>query len=151
MQVELDTFLVTLYTVVDDLYQQHVAEAAIGVGGSDKDWYYGCKALLSCTDQGLITGFVVGPASTEERWLAEALLCWRDDPRATPWGAADPPPAHRNRGRFRGPTGPIWPRLGPGPDRPLRYVADRGFFGLAWQTHWLTDYLALVETPRDFP
>src|SRR3712207_6061885 len=53
-------------------------EAAIGCGGSDRDWYYyGVKLLTAVNAHGLITGFVVGPSSTEERWLAEALLRWR--------------------------------------------------------------------------
>src|SRR5260370_21083526 len=55
-------------------------ECDIGRGGSDKDWYYGLKLLLVVTPHGVICGFVVGPASTEERWLLEALACWRQDP-----------------------------------------------------------------------
>ena len=45
-------------------------EAGIGVGGSDRDWYYGCKLMLAATDQGVITGFLLSPASTEDRWAA---------------------------------------------------------------------------------
>ena len=52
-------------------------EAGIGRGGADKDWFFGCKVLLSCAPNGAVTGFVVGPADTEERWLAEAWACWR--------------------------------------------------------------------------
>ena len=49
-------------------------EAAIGVGGSDRDYYYGVKLLTAVgNSHGLITGFVFGPANTEERWLGEAL------------------------------------------------------------------------------
>jgi hypothetical protein len=32
----------------------------------------------------LITDFVFGPANTEERWLAEAILRWRDCAEAPP-------------------------------------------------------------------
>ena len=52
-------------------------EAAIGRGGGDRDWYYGCKLLLAVTPQGVCTGFVLAPANTEDRWAAEAFLCWR--------------------------------------------------------------------------
>lgn len=61
-------------------------EAAIGKGGSDRAWYYGCQLLVACTAEGVITGFVLGPADTAGHWLAEALLCWRDDPAAAPGG-----------------------------------------------------------------
>src|SRR5687767_11925107 len=60
-------------------------EAGIGRGGADKAWFFGCKVVLSCAPNGAIIGFVVGPADTEERWLAEAWACWRTDPDARPW------------------------------------------------------------------
>lgn len=127
-------------------HRQFANEAAIGRGGVDKDWYYGCKALLRCTDQGLITGFVVGPASTEERWLADALMCWSVAAHAQPWGPDDLPPAHRNKGRFRGPTGPLWPRLGAGDPTAVPIIADAGFKGAVWSAHWRADYGATVLT-----
>ncbi|MBM3943119.1 MAG: hypothetical protein FJ316_09400 [SAR202 cluster bacterium] len=58
--------------------------AAIGRGGSDKDWHYGCKLLVAVTHQGVITGFLLAPASTEDHWVAEAFLCWRANPWAEP-------------------------------------------------------------------
>ena len=30
------------------------------------------------------------------------------------------------------------------------YVADNGFFGALWQSHWQADYDAVVLTPRDY-
>jgi hypothetical protein len=126
-------------------------EAAIGKGGSDRAWYFGCQLLLACTADGLITGFVLGPADTEGHWLGEALLCWRADPRATPWGPEDPPPSHRRGGRYRGPTGPLWPRAGAGRATrgpgPAVYIADGGFRGAAWAEHWRRDYRACVLPP----
>ena len=76
-------------------------EAALGWGGSDKDWYYGCKLLLAGLPRGGSTGFVLAPASTEDRWLAEALLGWRVAPHA--------PHPH------------LWPALPGGPDPPTAY------------------------------
>ena len=38
-------------------------ESAIGKGGSDRRFYYGCKLLLSVSRQGVITGFLIAPAS----------------------------------------------------------------------------------------
>jgi len=124
--------------------------AAVGRGGSDRQWYYGVKLLVVAQPDGVISGFVLGPANTEERWLVEALLCWRTDRRREPWGPADLPPSHRPGGGYVGPTGPIWPRAGVGPAAPAYYVADRGAAGQVWQTHWASAYQARVLTPRDY-
>jgi len=52
-------------------------EADIGQGGSDKDWFYGVRLLGVVNSLGLLSGFVVGPASTAEQCLAEAVFRWR--------------------------------------------------------------------------
>ena len=104
--------------------------------------------LLSCTPGGAITGFVAGPADTEERWLAEAWACWRDEPTARPWDGASHqlPPSHKRGGRHRGPTGPIWPRDGAGAPTWAATIADKGFRGAHWTAHWWRDYGALIRT-----
>jgi hypothetical protein len=123
-------------------------EAGIGKGGADKDWYFGCKVLLSCLPGGAVTGFVVGPADTEERWLAEAWACWRDEPTARPWDGRHHglPPSHKKGGQHRGPTGPIWPRDGAGRPTWEPVIGDKGFRGAPWQGHWWGDYGVLVRT-----
>lgn len=124
------------------------AEASIGRGGSDRQWFYGLKLLLAVSDHGGITGFLLLPASTEERWAVEALLRWRMAPAAQAPTAAELAsrlgPAHRRRGRRLGPTGPIAPRLGVGAPASTVYLADRGAAGKAWQHHWHTAYGATV-------
>jgi hypothetical protein len=125
------------------------AEAAIGRGGSDRDWYYGCELLLAATDAGAVTGFVLGPANTDDRWFADALLCWRDEPLAVPWTAADLPPSHRRGGGHVGPTGPLWPRAGAGLPSAAPYLGDGAFGGAVWTPHWRDDYGALVLRGRD--
>jgi hypothetical protein len=124
-------------------------EADIGIGGSDKDLYYGVKLLLEITQQGAITGFILGPAATDERWLFEALLRYRCDP-----GAAAPTElearaflgmSHKPGGGRVGPTGPIGPRLGVGAPAPT-VIGDLGFSGAAWQQHWHTAYGTEVLT-----
>ena len=126
-------------------------EAGIGRGGSDKEWYYGVKLVSSVSAEGIITGFVVSPAPTEERWAVEALLRWRTDPTAPPPTAADLAavlgPAHRHHGQRQGPTGPISGRAWAGTSHPSDYLADSGERGAAWQAHWERDDGARVVTP----
>ncbi len=126
------------------------AEAAIGCGGSDRDWYYGVKLLTAVNAHGLITGFVVGPASTEERWLAEALLRWRAYPTAPAPKASDLEPILGSRGPKRGPrvgpTGPVGLASGVGQATAAGYLADLGFAGERWAGHWQADYGAAVLT-----
>ena len=124
-------------------------EATIGRGGSDKDWYYGCKLLLAVTPAGVITGFLLAPASTEDRWTGEAFFCWRNEPQAFP---QDPRvlPRRRNGLRYVGPTGPLWPRAGVGATSDAPYMADNGFSGAWWQTRWRQEYGACVLTPKNY-
>ena len=124
-------------------------EAAIGRGGSDRDWYYGCKLMLSVTPDGATTGFLLGPASTEDRWMAESFFCWRDDLANTPCGPEDLP-SRGNGKRYVGPTGPIRPRAGAGSASGTTYLADNGYWGAWWQTHWRERYGVTVLTPKDY-
>lgn len=120
--------------------------ASIGKGGSDRDWYYGCQLFLAVTPEGVITGFVLAPASTEGRWGAESFLCWRHNVDAEPWDVNDLPPSHDKGGGRKGPTGQIWPREAVGKKSLVPYVGDEGFKGKIWQSHWLADYQAAMIT-----
>lgn len=87
-------------------------EASIGCGGSDREWYYGLQLLLTVTPCGLITGFMLGPGGTEERWVADALLRWRANPSAPSPALAELRPVVRTDHAKRpavGPTGPLGP------------------------------------------
>jgi Transposase DDE domain len=130
-------------------------EAAIGRVGSEHRWEYGVKLFAAVGESGCVSGFVAGPASTEDRWLAEAFLNWRKDPSsATPSPedlAEEIGPAHRNSGRRLGPAGPLWPPQGAGEQEGKAYLADRGFRGEAWQRHWEQRYHAEVLTPQESP
>jgi hypothetical protein len=119
----------------------------VGRGGVGKGWYYGLKLLLSVTPTGTISGFVAGPASTEERWLAEALFAGRATALAAPWVGAPPRAVrHATSQPYVGPNGPLWPRLGVGTAASGRYLADQGYRGREWAAHWLGRYGALVRT-----
>ena len=126
-------------------------EAAFGRGGSDKDWYYGCKLLLAVTPRGVVTGFVLAPANMADRWIADALLCWRVDQRAPPLHLADlPSPIRHNGTPYVGPSGPRWPPSGAGARSGGPYIADDGFFGAWWQHHWWQHYRAPLIAPQNY-
>ena len=125
--------------------------AALGWGGSDKEWYYGCKLLLAGLPRGGITGFVLAPASTEDRWLADALLGWRAAPQARPLHPQDLlRPMRPNGTPYVGPTGPRGPQLGAGQPSAGPYLADKGFRGAEWPAHWRQDYGAPGLTPPQY-
>jgi hypothetical protein len=130
-------------------HRQFGDEVGLGCGGTDRDWYYGSELLLAVSAEGVITGFVFGNPSTDDRWLAEALLAWRADPTAAPRPAASLPPSHRKGGGRVGPTGAILPRQGAGEPATGVYLGDCGFSGPAWQGYWRDRYGATVLTPRD--
>lgn len=84
-------------------------------------WYEGVRLLLAVTPAGAVTGWGIGPASTNDRVLAETFFA----ARATPT-----------------------PGL-PGVGRPTsdRYVADMGFTGRACEARWASAYGAVVVCP----
>jgi hypothetical protein len=57
--------------------------AQLSVGGlGQHQEVTGVKVLAAVDRASFVTGWVVGPASTEEHWLAEALFRWRQQPGA---------------------------------------------------------------------
>ena len=128
------------------LFSRQIAN--IGKGGSDEAWYYGARLALSVQPQGWISGFVLAPAKTSERWSAEYLLCHRNNPLGKPAQLEDLPPTHGKR--RVGPDGVIWPEGGIGSTNPWIYLTDRGFKGKWWEQHWQTEYKTLVLTPDSY-
>ncbi len=85
-------------------------------------WYYGLHVLTACLPSGVITGVGCGPASTDDRPLAETLLAARHTPQA------------------RLPeVGQTW-----GGDL---YLADTGFEGHKWLPRWRQVYGVTVVCP----
>jgi len=123
--------------------------ADVGRGGSSRQWYWGVKFEASVTSAGCIAGFLAGPASTEERWLAECLFQWRKNPSAAIPTAPDllPTlgPSHRAGGTRKGPTGLLGPNCAAGAVAST-VIADLNYRGRAWQEHWWRDLGVLVRT-----
>lgn len=84
-------------------------------------WYEGLRLLLSVSPRGVVTGWGIGPASTNDRALAETLFAVRAE--ALP------------------------PLASVGTATSACYVADMGFSGLRCQRQWATDYGAVVISP----
>ncbi len=81
-------------------------------------WYEGVRLLVATTPAGAVTGWGIGPASTNDRTLAETFFAARTDPQ------------------------PGLPGIGT--QTSDRYVADMGFSGLDCQPHWEAAYAAVV-------
>jgi hypothetical protein len=81
-------------------------------------WYEGVRLLLAVTPRGAITGWGIGPASTNDRGLAETFFAAR--------------------------AAPAWRLPGVGRAVSDRYVADMGFSGKTCQARWARDHGAVV-------
>lgn len=126
-------------------------EAGVGSGGSDHQFFSGARLLLALTPCGVITGLVVTPGGTQDRWLLEHLLTWRVTPVGVPW-TVDDLGTRTRRGQSRvGVTGPCWWSASAGRARSGRYLADRGFDGDVWHDHWQQDTGAEVQTTQHLP
>jgi hypothetical protein len=121
---------------------------SMGYGGSDRTYFYGCQLLLATAANGVITGWTLGPGKTQMRWIFDAFATWRHDPTAAPWQVEQMPP----RKPSRLPQGPTGLRFGPasaGRQRPVPYLADKGFSGPDWLDHWSRDLGAELVLPPD--
>lgn len=94
-----------------------VGQATIGYS-TNLGWYEGLYLGLAVTPDGVITGWVLAPANTNDHWVGESFFALRHTPDARV-PAAGPPSA--------------------GP-----YVTDTGFEGAAWHAHWQAAYGAEV-------
>jgi hypothetical protein len=126
------------------LFKPQVAN--IGKGGSDMEWYYGVKLGLAASPQGLVTGFILAPARTADRWPAEYLFYYRHHSV----GKLARPEDLRDQGKRRGPGGAIWSKKGIGRHNPPMYLTDRGFNGAWWMEHWKNEYQTLVLNPDSY-
>ncbi len=86
-------------------------------------WYEGFYVLIANTPTGVVTGFGFGPASTNDRRMAESFLAARADPQ------------------------PRLPSIGKGAGCP--YIMDKGYAGRKWQARWKEAYGAESIVPPE--
>jgi hypothetical protein len=94
-----------------------VGQATIGYSTA-LGWYEGFYLGLSVTPSGVITGWVLAPANTNDHWVGEAFFALRHTPDARVAGVGSP-------------------SAGP-------YLADTGFEGPRWHARWQAAYGAQV-------
>jgi hypothetical protein len=121
--------------------------SSLGHGGTQGGWFYGQRWWVSVTPNGLITGWLVGAAHLNERWLQEAFL----SARAGRSVLTGPPPDRRRHPPL--PGGFMGGFFAVGSFQPEPYLVDRGLNGHRWQQHWLSAYQAhvLAVPPLDAP
>lgn len=112
-----------------------------GHGGNQGTWFFGEQLLVSVVPSGEVTGWLLGPASADDRWLMEALLSQRAG-HLTFQG----PPRDNHQVHARPSVPPLGPALAAGHGHPRPYLADQGFNGDRWRRHWVLTYHAHVLT-----
>jgi len=109
-----------------------------GYGGTQGGWYWGEQALVSVLPSGSITGWLLGSAHSDDRWLLQALISHRAGalvlagPKAKQPGRPSIPPEH------------VGPALAGGITRTPYYLADQGFNGWRWRNFWQAHYATVV-------
>jgi hypothetical protein len=116
------------------------------LGYSKAGWFWGHRWLVSVTQQGVITGWTVGSADVQDRWLLQALVSGRA--RGVIQLCA-PPAQHyvKPKRRLHAPVTPIGPVLATGSACARAYLADASFNGEAWRCHWQQYGAEVVSCP----
>jgi hypothetical protein len=113
------------------------------LGYSKAGWFWGHRWLVSVTRQGVITGWTLGSADVQDRWLLQALLSGRA--RGIIHLCAPPTERYvKPKRRLHVPVTPIGPALASGEKLSRAYLADASFNGEAWRRHWRQQYGAEV-------
>ena len=124
----------------------HWLSGELGRGGNNGGWFYGEQLLMSVTAQGVITGWLVGLASIDDRWMLQAFLSTRDGMMEL----LPPPGKSKKKDQSRRVATPesFSPALAIGKSFGLPYLADDGFNGARWLGHWQEEYnVEIIASP----
>jgi hypothetical protein len=119
-------------------------ESTVGTGGTQGKYYIGDQLLFVHNPKGPITGWLIGSAYIDDRWLLEGLLSARTG--APQLIGPEPHPATPRTRWTEPPQGHIGPYQAVGVWSPRPILADKGFNGWRWQTHWAQTYATRVIT-----
>lgn len=117
-------------------------ESTIGRGAGG--WFWGDHLLMSVTSRGVITGWLLGAAHLNDRWLFQAFV----SARAGEIRLAEPQRRTKDARsqHLPPPVGFIGAWRAVGKSRGRCYLADRNFNGERWQQQWRQTYHAQVIT-----
>jgi hypothetical protein len=112
--------------------------------GAHGAWFYGDHLLTSVTPSGAVTGWLLGSAHINDRWLLEGFL----SARAGQPALLGPPPLPKRgaNSQAKPPAGHLAPFTAVGDPAPRPYLADQGFNGKRWWEHWWHHFGATVIT-----
>ena len=127
-------------------HDRHWLSGKKGRGGNDGGWFFGEQLLLCASNSGVITGWMLGLANIDDRWMLEALL----SSRTGEMDLFEPAlPKHRAKKERRIPTPESFsPAATAGHARGLPILADGGFSGKRRINHWREEYMTEVIAPR---
>jgi hypothetical protein len=108
--------------------------SSLGHGGTGGGWFYGQRWWVSVNPSGLITGWLVGAAHLNERWLQSAFLSARAQHGFFTGPAPDTGQSYHHRPQL--PAGFIGGFFAVGDAQSEPYLTDRGLNGSRWQRHW---------------
>jgi hypothetical protein len=123
-------------------HTRHWLSGHLGYGGNNGGWYFGEQVLVSVSAAGVVTGWVVGQAQIDDRWMLEAFLSTRQDhmrlsgPEQTDHKRTQPAQVATPES--------FSPAIAAGRANHVPYLADEGFNGARWIDHWQTEYAATV-------
>jgi len=119
-------------------------QSTSGHGGTSGHLFIGDHLLLSVTRSGIITGWLLGAAHIQDRWLMEVFLSSRaGDPQCSiPTGKP------RAGNRLKVETGHIGPIQSAGQRPACPYLADAAYNGDHWQHHWLGYGATVIAPPQ---
>lgn len=123
-------------------------ESTNGKGGTTGGFFYGDHLLAAVLPSGAVTGWVLASAYIQDRWVLEALVSGR----AGHFQLIGPPARtrHPKSKRPTPPLGFVGPPSAVGASKQRPYLADRGFNGQRWQTHWQQHYgVTVIAVPPD--
>ena len=135
------------YTLGQALRESHhwLNESTLGTGGNQQGWYWGDKWLVAVAPSGAITGWLVGTAQMNDRWLLEGLLTARAGQPQLVGPGPNPHESRRHRAQVPR-AGHLGGWAAVGRATAAAYLADRGFNGERWRKHWQRQAQAEVVT-----
>lgn len=119
-------------------------ESTVGMGGTHGGYYMGEQVLVAHNRKGAITGWLLGSAYIDDRWMLEGLLSAR-----TGVPQLIGPEFHPDTARAQWtepPIGHMGPYQAVGHWSPRPILADKGFNGWRWREHWAHTFATDVIT-----